>query len=120
MKKFTNKSDEVFNAVWAGETVVLNPGDSITVEDNIAKKHARHLAYQMLLRERVAAEREAVAKGEKIKVLAVHKTERDKKMREFLTDVAEGSHIERAEAPAKKKPTKKEEKSDKPSDEDFE
>ena len=121
MKKFTNNSNEVFNAVWAGETVVLNPGDAITVEDAIAQKYAKDIAYATLLRARVEAEREAVAKGEKIKVLAVHKTELKKKMAEYLTDVKEDAMIERAEeAPSNKKASKKEEKSDKPSDEDFE
>ncbi|MHA2064050.1 MAG: hypothetical protein ACXABY_06685 [Candidatus Thorarchaeota archaeon] len=120
MKKFTNNTNEVFNAVWAGETVVLNPGDAITVEDAIANKYAKDIAYATLLRARVEAEREAVAKGEKIKVLAVHKTELKKEMNKFLTNVAEDSMIERAtEAPAKKKASKKEESTDKPSDEDF-
>ncbi|MHA1962872.1 MAG: hypothetical protein ACW99U_22005 [Candidatus Thorarchaeota archaeon] len=119
MKKFTNTSKEVFNAVWAGQTTVLKPGDAIKTEDNIAKKFAKDLAYSTLLKERAVAEKQLRDEGKPIKVVAVLKTELKKKMTEFLEDIGEESMIERAEAtPAKKKATKKEVK-ETPSDEEF-
>jgi hypothetical protein len=121
MKKFTNLSENIFNAVWAGETTVLNPGDAITVEDNIARKFAKDISYATLLQARKAAEQEAVDKGMKIKTLAVGKTELEAEMRKYLTSVEEGSNIERAAAP-KKKSTKKAANvaTETPSDDDFE
>jgi hypothetical protein len=121
MMKFTNISDTVFNAVWAGETTVLNPGDAITVETNIARKFAKDISYATLLQARKAAEQEAIDKGMKIKTLAVGKTELEDEMRKYLTAVEKDSNVERAEKP-KKKSTKKEANvaEDKPSDDDFE
>jgi hypothetical protein len=120
MKKFTNKSDQPFEAKWAGETTLLNPGDAITVEDNIAAKFAKDLAYMQLFAQRREAEKEAIDKGEKVKVLAVGARELAGMMENFIEDKSPDSNIERAEEKPKKKSKKKTAEDEKPSDDDFE